>query len=135
MLRLAERFRTGTFFYALITHKAGIHAKAILANPSTYEIIDPHDFGMTRYVSINSRITGWNAGKARIEQLGLGSEFSDDQIKEVYGSPLFSAVFHCTGDIDTMRRTAKIKQMADIRPLAIDDTDSIIRSYYLDLQI
>ncbi|KAI0451084.1 HMGL-like-domain-containing protein [Xylaria acuta] len=114
---------------------AGIHAKAILANPSTYEIINPHDFGMTRYVSINSRITGWNAVKARIEQLGLGSGFSDDQIKEVYGSPLFSAVFHCTGDIDTMRRTAKIKQMADIRPLAIDDTDSIIRSYHLDLQI
>ncbi|KHN96340.1 homocitrate synthase [Metarhizium album ARSEF 1941] len=113
---------------------AGIHAKAILANPSTYEIIDPHDFGMTRYVSINSRITGWNAVKARIEQLGLGSEFSDDQIKEVYGPPLFSAVFHCTGDIDTMRRTAKIKQMADIRPLAIDDTDSIIRSYHLHLQ-
>lgn len=90
---------------------------------------------MTRYVSINSRITGWNAVKARIEQLGLGSEFSDDQVKEVYGSPLFSAPFHCTGDIDTMRRTAKIKQMADIRPLAIDDTDSIIRSYHLDLQV
>ncbi|KAI1345924.1 hypothetical protein F5Y01DRAFT_299265 [Xylaria sp. FL0043] len=100
--------------FCAFTHKAGIHAKAILANPSTYEIIDPHDFGMTRYVSINSRITGWNAVKARIEQLGLGSEFSDDQIKEV---------------------TAKIKQMADIRPLAIDDTDSIIRSYHLDLQI
>ncbi|KAF4445944.1 homocitrate synthase [Fusarium austroafricanum] len=113
---------------------AGIHAKAILANPSTYEIIDPHDFGMTRYISINSRITGWNAVKGRIEQLGLGSELSDAQIKEVYGSLLFSAMFHCTGDIDTMRRTAKIKQMADIRPLAIDDTDSIIRSYHLDLQ-
>ncbi|KKP06302.1 homocitrate synthase, mitochondrial [Trichoderma harzianum] len=93
---------------------AGIHAKAILANPSTYEIINPHDFGMTRYVSINSRITGWNAVKARIEQLGLGSEFSDDQVKEV---------------------TAKIKQMADIRPLAIDDTDSIIRSYHLDIKV
>ncbi|KAL7912969.1 hypothetical protein GGI35DRAFT_476785 [Trichoderma velutinum] len=93
---------------------AGIHAKAILSNPSTYEIINPHDFGMTRYVSINSRITGWNAVKARIEQLGLGSEFSDEQVKEV---------------------TAKIKQMADIRPLAIDDTDSIIRSYHLDLKV
>jgi homocitrate synthase len=34
------------------THKAGIHAKAILANPSTYEILNPADFGMTRYVSI-----------------------------------------------------------------------------------
>lgn len=67
-------------------------------------------FGLTRYVSINSRITGWNAVKSRVEQLGL--KMTDEQVKEV---------------------TAKIKQMADIRPLAIDDTDSIIRSYHLDV--
>ncbi|KAH9886146.1 homocitrate synthase [Xylariomycetidae sp. FL2044] len=97
--------------FCAFTHKAGIHAKAILANPSTYEIIDPSLFGITRYVSINSRITGWNAVKSRVEQLGL--TMTDAQVKEV---------------------TAKIKQMADIRPLAIDDTDSIIRSYHLDLQ-
>ncbi|KAF4339306.1 Homocitrate synthase [Fusarium beomiforme] len=97
--------------FCAFTHKAGIHAKAILANPSTYEIIDPSLFGLTRYVSINSRITGWNAVKSRVEQLGL--KMTDEQVKEV---------------------TAKIKQMADIRPLAIDDTDSIIRSYHLDLQ-
>ncbi|KAI0546733.1 homocitrate synthase, partial [Xylaria curta] len=96
--------------FCAFTHKAGIHAKAILANPSTYEIIDPSLFGLTRYVSINSRITGWNAVKSRVEQLGL--KMTDEQVKEV---------------------TAKIKQMADIRPLAIDDTDSIIRSYHLDL--
>jgi homocitrate synthase len=45
-----------------------------------------------------------------VEQLGL--KMTDEQVKEV---------------------TAKIKQMADIRPLAIDDTDSIIRSYHLDV--
>ncbi|KAL7930264.1 hypothetical protein V8C35DRAFT_283629 [Trichoderma chlorosporum] len=95
---------------AAFTHKAGIHAKAILANPSTCEIIDPSLLGLTRYVSINSRITGWNAVKSRVEQLGL--KMTDDQVKEV---------------------TAKIKQMADIRPLAVDDTDSIIRSYHLDV--
>jgi hypothetical protein len=38
--------------FCAFTHKAGIHAKAILANPSTYEILNPADFGMTRYVSI-----------------------------------------------------------------------------------
>lgn len=38
--------------------KAGIHAKAILNNPSTYEIINPADFGMTRYVHFASRLTG-----------------------------------------------------------------------------
>ncbi|KAH8911097.1 homocitrate synthase [Coniochaeta sp. PMI_546] len=93
------------------THKAGIHAKAILANPSTYEIIDPSLFGLTRYVSITSRLTGWNAVKSRVVQLGY--DLTDDQVKEV---------------------TAKIKQMADIRPLAIDDTDSIIHAYNMNLR-
>lgn len=31
--------------YCAFTHKAGIHAKAILNNPSTYEILRPEDFG------------------------------------------------------------------------------------------
>ncbi|CAH0048495.1 unnamed protein product [Clonostachys solani] len=102
--------------FCAFTHKAGIHAKAILANPSltsfeTYEILNPEIFGLSRYVSINSRITGWNAVRSRAEQLGLS--MTDEQVKEV---------------------TAKIKQMADIRPLAIDDTDSILRSFHLELQ-
>ncbi|KAI9902530.1 hypothetical protein N3K66_001882 [Trichothecium roseum] len=95
--------------FCAFTHKAGIHAKAILANPSTYEIIRPEDFNLTRYVSINSRLTGWNAVKSRVDQLGL--DMSDDQVKEV---------------------TAKIKALASLRPLAIDDTDSIIRSYHAE---
>lgn len=37
---------------------------------------------MTRYVSFISRLTGWNAIKSRVEQLGL--EMTDEQIKEVY---------------------------------------------------
>ncbi|KAG6085973.1 Saccharopine dehydrogenase [Claviceps sp. LM218 group G6] len=97
--------------FCAFTHKAGIHAKAILANPSTYEILSPEDYGLNRYVHFASRLTGWNAIKSRVEQLGL--VMSDAQVKEV---------------------TAKIKQMADIRPLAIDDTDSIIRSFHLELQ-
>lgn len=31
-------------------------------------------------------------------------------------------------------RTAKIKQLADVRPLAIDDTDSIIRAFHHELK-
>lgn len=37
--------------FCAFTHKAGIHAKAILANPATYEIINPADFGMQRYIT------------------------------------------------------------------------------------
>ncbi|KIW08422.1 homocitrate synthase, mitochondrial [Verruconis gallopava] len=96
--------------FCAFTHKAGIHAKAILNNPSTYEILNPNDFGLTRYVHFASRLTGWNAVKTRVGQLGLN--LTDDQCKEV---------------------TAKIKALADVRPIAIDDADSIIRSFHFDL--
>ncbi|KAK3936564.1 HMGL-like-domain-containing protein [Diplogelasinospora grovesii] len=96
--------------FCAFTHKAGIHAKAILNNPSTYEILNPADFGLTRYVHFASRLTGWNAVKTRVGQLGLA--MTDDQVKEV---------------------TAKIKALADVRPIAIDDADSIIRSFHLHL--
>ncbi|KAI3326721.1 hypothetical protein HD806DRAFT_487990 [Xylariaceae sp. AK1471] len=79
--------------FCAFTHKAGIHAKAIPANPSTYEILSPEDYGLNRYVHFASRSTGWNAIKSRVEQLSLS--ISDAQVKEVI---------------------AKIKQMADIRP-------------------
>ncbi|TDZ20704.1 Homocitrate synthase [Colletotrichum sidae] len=96
--------------FCAFTHKAGIHAKAILNNPSTYEIINPADFGMSRYVHFASRLTGWNAIKSRVEQLGLS--MTDAQVKVV---------------------TQKIKALADVRPIAIDDADSIIRTFHLNI--
>ena len=51
-------------------HKAGIHAKAVLADPSTYEIIQPQDFGLQREVAIGHRLTGWNAIKSRADHRG-----------------------------------------------------------------
>ena len=88
------------------THKAGIHAKAVLNKPETYEILAPQDFGMSRYISIAHRLTGWNAIKARAEQLNL--ELPDDEIKAA---------------------TAHIKKLADEKPLALDDVDGVLRSW------
>jgi len=96
--------------FCAFTHKAGIHAKAILNNPSTYEIIRPEDFGMTRYVSIGHRLTGWNAVKDRVEQLDL--VMTDDEIKAV---------------------TQKIKALADIKPLGIEEVDTLLRNYHREL--
>jgi homocitrate synthase len=93
--------------YTAFTHKAGIHAKAILNNPSTYEILDPADFGLSRYLHIAHRLTGWNAIKQRVEQLQL--TLPDDTIKEV---------------------TARIKALADQRPLSLDDVDVLLREYH-----
>jgi homocitrate synthase len=93
--------------FCAFTHKAGIHAKAILANPATYEILKPEDFGMSRYVSIGHRLTGWNAVKSRAEQLKL--EMTDEQVKDA---------------------TAKIKELADTRTQSMDDVDRILRIYH-----
>jgi homocitrate synthase len=114
--------------FCAFTHKAGIHAKAILNNPSTYEILNPADFGLTRYVHFASRLTGWNAVKTRVGQLGL--TMTDDQVKEVYVGPS-PRIAWCLRL--TISSTAKIKTLADVRPIAIDDADSIIRSFHLGL--
>ncbi len=96
--------------YTAFTHKAGIHAKAILNNPATYEILDPEDFGLTRYIHVAHRLTGWNAIKQRAEQLQLN--ITDDEIKQV---------------------TAQIKALADQKQLSLDDVDVLLRSYHSDL--
>ncbi|KAH6909045.1 homocitrate synthase [Coprinopsis sp. MPI-PUGE-AT-0042] len=85
--------------------------KAILNNPSTYEILKPEDFGLTRYVSIGHRLTGWNAIKSRVEQLGL--TLSDAEVKDV---------------------TAKVKELADVRTQSMDDVDTLLRVYHSGIQ-
>ena len=95
--------------YTAFTHKAGIHAKAILNNPSTYEILDPADFGLTRYIHVAHRLTGWNAIKQRAEQLQL--TISDDDIKLI---------------------TARIKVLADQKRLSLDDVDVLLRQFHSD---
>ena len=92
--------------FSAFTHKAGIHAKAILNAPETYEALDPHDFGLTRYISIAHRLTGWNAVKARAEQLNLN--LSDAQVKAL---------------------TQHIKALADERALTLDDVDRLLRNW------
>lgn len=96
--------------FCAFTHKAGIHAKAVLNNPSTYEALNPADFGLTRYIHIAHRLTGWNAVRHRADQLGL--LLDDDQVKRI---------------------TTKIKAMSDAasvdeRPLTLDDVDSLLRA-------
>ncbi len=89
--------------FSAFTHKAGVHAKAVLNNPSTYEILRPDDFGLTRYIHVAHRLTGWNAVRDRSEQLGLA--LSDDQVKFI---------------------TRRIKEMADRGSLTLDDVDSLL---------
>ncbi|MFO7680285.1 MAG: homocitrate synthase, partial [Chloroflexota bacterium] len=103
MVRVDIPFNNYITGFASFAHKAGIHAKAVLNNPSTYEILKPEDFGLTRYIHVAHRLTGWNAVKNRAEQLGL--ELDDAQLKYL---------------------TNEIKAAADHRGLTLDDVDSLL---------
>jgi homocitrate synthase len=84
-------------------HKAGIHAKAVLADPSTYEILRPEDFGLTREIAMGHKLMGWNTLKARAE--GLGLALSDDTLKAI---------------------TQEVKRRADTRALTVEEIDALL---------
>ena len=84
-------------------HKAGIHAKAVLADPGTYEILKPEDFGLTREIAIGHRLTGWNAIRERAERLGLGLD--DATLRDI---------------------TQEIKRLADTKTLSLTEVDELL---------
>lgn len=86
-------------------HKAGIHAKAVLADPSTYEALNPADFGLTREIAIGHRLTGWNAVRGRAQSLGL--HLPDDVLQDI---------------------TRQIKERADEQPLTLAEIDALLRA-------
>ena len=88
---------------AAFNHKAGIHAKAVLLNPATYEILRPEDFGLVRSIHIAHRLTGWNAVRHRADELGVALE-----------------------DAEVKRLTRHIKALADERDLTEEDVDGLI---------
>ena len=100
-----NNYITGSTFF---THKAGIHTKAVLAAPETYESINPNDFGLTRHVQIAHRLTGWNAVRSRAIALGLA--LSDDQVKAA---------------------TQRIKALADERIVTPEEVDEMLRAQAL----
>jgi homocitrate synthase len=93
-------------------HKAGIHAKAVLADPATYEIIKPEDFGLAREIAIGHRLTGWNAVRERARTLGL--QLDETAIKAV---------------------TQSIKQQADTQPLSLRQVDALLMEAAVEVSL
>lgn len=86
------------------THKAGIHAKAMINSPKTYEILDPRDFGLQRYIDITNRLAGWNGIKERANQLNL--QLSNEEIKEI---------------------TSRIKDLSYQMKVSLEDVDQLLK--------
>lgn len=52
-------------------HKAGLHTKAVLNDPRSYEVLDPAAFGRARTVAVAHRLVGWHAVAERARELGI----------------------------------------------------------------
>jgi homocitrate synthase len=88
------------------THKAGMHTKAVLSDPHSYEILDPALFGRTRTVSVAHRLTGWHAVAERARELGI--MLSEQQARAA---------------------AARLKALADERSLEVGEVDEILYEY------
>jgi homocitrate synthase len=86
------------------THRAGIHAKAMLSEPRTYEILDPADFGLERSIDVAHRLTGWNAVANRARQLAIALD--EREVRDL---------------------TRQIKALADERAICLADVDALLR--------
>jgi homocitrate synthase len=87
-------------------HKAGMHTKAVLADPAAYEVIDPSRFGLQRSILAGHRLVGRHAIRDRAVSLGV--DFDDAQLRAV---------------------TNEVKRRSDAGPLDNDELDSLILNW------
>jgi homocitrate synthase len=85
-------------------HKAGVHTNAVLQNPTSYEAINPLDFGIGRSIDLAHRLVGWNAVRDRAATLGLA-----------------------LSEVDLRSATTQIKALADAGRITLDDVDAVLR--------
>ena len=106
---LAEILGVDIPFTAAVTsphafhHKAGMHTKAVIAEPSAYEALDPARFGLQRSILAGHRLVGRHAIRHRAATLGV--QLDDERLHSL---------------------TAEVKRRGDSGPLDGDELDSLI---------
>jgi homocitrate synthase len=86
-------------------HKAGIHTKAVLGDPRSYEPFPPEQFGIERRVLVAHQLVGRHALRQRATSLGI------------------------EGDEGWLRRvTAEVKRHAGERAMYDDEVDALLRA-------
>ncbi|HZS79413.1 MAG TPA: hypothetical protein VFA41_22560 [Ktedonobacteraceae bacterium] len=106
-LQLPIPFNTPISAPTAFTHRAGVHTKAVLQNPLSYEVLNPADFGLVRYVDVGSRFTGRHAVGHRAAILGL--QLNNEEIVSL---------------------TCALRERAEQGALSQEEVDTFIRAWY-----
>ncbi len=88
------------------SHKAGMHLKAMMSNPGSYEIVPPEAFGLARRLILGSRLTGRHAIAYRAREMGL--TFGEQELRTL---------------------TGRIKELADKGELSEAEIDGVLREW------
>jgi len=88
------------------SHKAGMHLKAMMTNPGSYEIIPPEAFGLSRRLIVGSRLTGKHAIAYRAREMGI--TFGESELRSL---------------------TRRIKELADKGELSEAQIDAVLREW------
>jgi homocitrate synthase len=88
------------------SHKAGMHLKAMVANPGSYEVVPPEAFGVARRLILGSRLTGHHAVAYRAREIGI--TFGESELRAL---------------------TRVIKGLADRGELSEDQIDGVLREW------
>jgi homocitrate synthase len=99
-------FNTPVTGETAFSHKAGMHLKAMMTNPGSYEIIPPEAFGLTRRLIVGSRLTGKHAIAYRAREMGI--TFGESELKTL---------------------TRRIKELADKGELSEEQIDAVLRDW------
>ena len=83
-----------------------MHTKAVIADPSAYEVLDPARFGRQRSILTGHRLSGRHAIRHRATTLGV--ELDDTRLRSL---------------------TAEVKRLGDRAPLDNDQLDALIRGW------
>ncbi|KAJ1673262.1 2-isopropylmalate synthase (Alpha-isopropylmalate synthase) (Alpha-IPM synthetase), partial [Spiromyces aspiralis] len=84
-------------------HQSGIHQDGVIKNPETYEIMRPSDVGVTTSNISLGKLSGRNAVRQRLNELGYtGSSLTDEMLKSVF---------------------TRFKEVADLKKTPITDQD------------
>src|SRR5712692_6926757 len=106
-LKFPIPFNTPITARGAFTHRAGVHTKAVLQNPRSYEALDPTDFGLMRHIDVGSRFTGRHAVGHRAAMLGL-----------------------CLSKNEISQLTQALRAQAEQGPLNKEEVDAFIHAWY-----
>ncbi len=103
ILGIAIPFNAAVTAPTAFHHKAGMHTKAVLADPGSYEVLEPERFGRERTILTGHRLTGRHAVGDRAATLGV--DLDDERLRGL---------------------TAEVKRRGDGGPMDGDDLDALI---------